>query len=119
MYGFITKSCIGALSCSFAFNGSADFLFASFACSKANSSISSRVNWIIRSGDGVTSERHLTGWVRYRSHGALPKIQFPRHQRHRSQLKRKTSFPLIIAQLSKYFVFLLPRLGNINFLFIF
>ena len=29
-------------------------------------------------------------------------------KRHRSQLKRKAWFPFIIAQLSKYFVFLLP-----------
>ena len=36
---------------------------------------------------------------------------FPRVKRHRSQLKRKAWFPLIIAQLSKYYVFLLPILG--------
>ena len=34
------------------------------------------MSWIIRGGVKFSASRHLTGWVRYRSHGALPKIQY-------------------------------------------
>lgn len=34
------------------------------------------MSWIIRGVGRVTSDRHLTGWVRFCSHGALPKIRY-------------------------------------------
>ena len=34
------------------------------------------MSWIIRGVGKFSASRHLAGWVRYRSHGALPKIRY-------------------------------------------